>query len=75
MHRTKTEFKNSLQCELEVRFGNLDQIMEWCRDNCLHDWSVKEVMLSVDIKEKFSLWYEFSFQDEKDYIAFTIKFK
>ena len=66
---------------INVEFGQLETIMNWCRDNCYGKWSLPEIL-----EEKFAIVYKnsnegvenhycFEFESETDYLLFNLKFK
>lgn len=57
---------------IEVPFGKLGALLDWCERNCNADWSYTE-----DGKEHWEgdtlfYGYQFLFESEKDYVAFTV---
>jgi hypothetical protein len=57
---------------LEVEYGDLGKVMEWCRQNCSGDWAITDISfenyLGVGI-------YEFQFTDEQDVLMFELRWR
>ena len=54
--------------DLEIKFGELETIMEWCRTRIQDDWDLvilKEAGQNPGI-------YRFGFKDEKDFVTFIM---
>lgn len=51
---------------IEVPYGQLSQIVDWCERNCADDWRFME-----DINNQWG-GYTFLFESERDYVAFLI---
>jgi len=66
-----------------VDFGNLSEIMDWCRQNCAGNWHICDYNIEgFDVSEKITNlqdqwrnWYTFEFDDERDFITFNLRFK
>lgn len=54
--------------DLEIEFGELEAIMDWCRDHVKNDWDL------VILSEAGMLpgIYRFGFKDEKDFVTFIM---
>lgn len=53
--------------KINLDFGQLKPILEWCERNCTGDWHYTEDPNG----EMYSSWI-FLFDDERDYVAFTL---
>jgi hypothetical protein len=54
--------------DLNIKFGELETIMSWCREHIHSDWDLvilKEAGFEPGI-------YRFGFKDEKDYFTFLV---
>lgn len=61
--------------KIAIEYGKLENIMNWCRNNCKGTWSINDfITKDSDLIDKFNL-YEFIFDNEQDYIVFNLKFK
>lgn len=52
--------------DLNIPWGKLSDIIEWCSDNCHSDWNFS-VIEPGEIGK-----YRFRFEDEKDYMLFLL---
>lgn len=75
MHQAPINDAKKLTLAIDVEFGKLSSIMEWCRTNCRSEWRVNDHASTFLLLLDFTQTYEFEFIDEKDYIAFMLKFK
>lgn len=62
-----TQFETTLH----VPWGKLQYVIEWCTDNCQHDWHFGVVEEAGANQGK----YKFMFENEKDYITFLLAAK
>lgn len=53
---------------LNLPWGKLQYVIEWCTDNCQSDWHFSV----VNNAGKESGTYKFMFDSEKDYITFML---
>jgi hypothetical protein len=60
----------STQVNVTVEFGQLKHIMNWCRDNCRGNWSITNYQADCF---QYGNAYEFSFDDEHDVTAFSLR--
>lgn len=65
---------------VNVEFGKLSTVMDWCRQNCTGNWYIANYNAeSVNVSERrmtqFENWYSFDFDNEYDFITFNLKFK
>jgi hypothetical protein len=55
---------------VSLRYGDLDDAIEWCVDNCQREWDLAEI-------EEFAGFangvYHFSFVDDRDAMIFTLR--
>jgi hypothetical protein len=65
--------------KLALAFGELDGVMSWCRENCIHNWHIRENDCGVYTHEmgygKYPSTYTFEFEDERDFLTFSLKYK
>jgi hypothetical protein len=59
---------NTNKVEIELKYGELEPILDWCKRNCLCEWCYEQLTPAGQIHGE----YEFYFEHEKDLIAFTI---
>lgn len=54
--------------DLEIKYGELEDIMDWCRVNTKDDWDL------IIMREAGQLpgIYRFGFKDEKDFMTFLV---
>jgi hypothetical protein len=56
--------------KVDIPYGNLGSLIDWCKRNCNSDWHFTE---STDIVEQFNQGaWQFYFKEEKDYINFVV---
>ncbi len=67
--------------KIAIPFGELQSVLDWCDLNCQGEWSFND---SVVIRYEFdqdgilkngSIDYIFSFESEKDYLAFILVYE
>lgn len=58
--------------KVELGYGRLRTVMEWCRENCAYDWHISDV--SFDLRRNVST-YEFSFSGEQDAMMFELRWR
>ena len=58
--------------KIKIDYGELRYVMEWCRQNCNHDWHISDV--AFDMVSNISN-YEFTFNDEQDVIMFELRWR
>lgn len=66
--RSKESFNHA--CEIVKAFGVLEAVLAWCKANLQDEWRWQLVEMSSDIKPGR---YIFFFDNEKDYVAFVLK--
>ena len=57
------------ETEIDIPYGKLGEIIDWCKDHCEKDWGwiiVDPVSYNVAGK------YSFKFESEKDYFTFLV---
>jgi len=60
-------FETEWRVEVNIPWGKLGTVMDWCRVNCTSKWSLVPCWGSrIEV-------YKFIFVDEKDATAFTMK--
>jgi hypothetical protein len=68
IYRKKESF-NYAQ-EIVKPFGMIEQVLDWCKHELRDEWRWQLVEMSSDIKPGR---YLFFFDDERDYLAFVLK--
>jgi hypothetical protein len=68
--RDKESFRHSH--ELGKKTGILDQMIEWCKDELVHDWRWQLVEMS---NYQQPGRYVFYFDSERDYFAFLLRWQ
>ena len=68
--RNKESFQHSH--ELEKRTGILEQVIEWCKDELVHDWRWQLVEMSSYQQPGRYIFY---FDSERDYFAFLLRWQ
>lgn len=55
---------------INIKFGNLDPVIQWCKQFCMGEWNFR-----MDSFAGFNTpgVYDFWFQDERDYLRFTLR--
>ena len=66
--REKTSFNHAQ--EIVKPFGMLEAVLDWCKNELVFDWRWQLVEMSSDIKPGRYIFY---FDDERDYLAFVLK--
>ncbi len=62
------------QIKITLDFGNLQPIIEWCERNCEGEWGYN-TLSGIQIHTPYKIHnyqYEFYFESERDYVAFTM---
>lgn len=54
--------------DLELKYGELQSIMDWCRNHIKNDWDV-EILRNAGQEPGT---YRFGFRDEKDFVTFLV---
>lgn len=67
-----TAYKSSL----DLPYGTLGQVIEWCKSNCVGDWKFSE-NVTVESNTQYDFVthhyeYTFYFENERDFFAFTL---
>lgn len=58
---------------VNLPYGTLKNVMEWCEKNCIADWKFDPVETSDFSKSlSFANQYKFYFESERDYVAFIM---
>ena len=57
------------QTRVQLYYGQLGPVMDWCTRNCTDKWFVSE---STDVVGQFTCNYKFLFESERDYINFML---
>lgn len=60
--------KLSLRCDIAIPYGQLQPIIEWCQNNVVHNWQYK-ILNEAGSSPGF---YQFIFEDAKDYTNFML---
>lgn len=58
----------AFKTRIDIPFGQLKSIIEWCTDNCIDDWRFNTEN-SVDT---YTHSYDFYFESERDFVAFIV---
>lgn len=66
--REPHSFRHTL--EIAKPYGFLDNILDWCKSECISDWRWQLIDVSSDRRPGR---YCFYFDSERDYLAFVIK--
>jgi len=56
--------------EIDKPFGKLDQIVDWCKQETRDEWRWQLVEVSSDLRPGRYIFY---FDDERDLLAFVMK--
>jgi hypothetical protein len=71
--------KTAYKSNITIPYGNLRSMIDWCKDNCLSDWQFEEDYSTAKIPHAstykhyiMSRTYNFYFQSDRDYFAFTL---
>ena len=56
--------------EITKEFGVIETVLDWCKSELTNDWRWQLIEMSSDIKPGR---YCFYFDDERDYLAFLMK--
>jgi hypothetical protein len=68
VYRTRESFNHAQ--EIVKPFGVLEQVLDWCKNELRDEFRWQLVEMSSDIKPGR---YIFFFDDERDYLAFVLK--
>jgi hypothetical protein len=63
------------QSNLTIPFGKLQTVLDWCNHNCEKNWAWSQsdiFYIPPNNINKVLYDYTFSFESEKDYIAFIL---
>lgn len=68
------DIKTKYNVTLDVEYGSLSKIINWCDKNCIDEWSFndQEFYPRSTIVENF---WNFKFKNEQDCIMFSLKWK
>jgi hypothetical protein len=61
---------NSNTVTITVRYGELDEPLEWCQEHCVGAWDLVNV---IDQAGYANGTYQFEFSDERDITLFTLR--
>ncbi len=53
--------------KVKLNFGQLKPILDWCEANCIGEWRYME-----DPNADMYIGWVFFFENERDYVAFTL---
>ena len=73
--------KPSYKIEVNLEFGTLSSVMNWCRNQCEGSWHISDFHSTDQALDyegrwgKFSNCYQFIFDNERDYITFALRFQ
>ena len=54
---------------VDLRYGELGPLLDWCKRNCNDEWFVSETEAAIYDQEGN---YRFYFESERDYINFLV---
>lgn len=63
--------------DIQIEFGRLNTVMDWCREHCGGSWSITDCS-DVFYQSTYSNFvnnYQFKFSDSRDLVTFNLKFK
>jgi hypothetical protein len=66
--RNRDSFNHAL--EIVKSFGVIEHVLNWCKSELRSDWRWQLLEMSSDIKPGRYMFY---FDDERDYLAFVMK--
>ena len=66
--RDRTSFQHAR--EIVKPFGVIESVLDWCKSECVGDWRWQMIEMSSDIRPGR---YCFFFDEERDYLAFLMK--
>lgn len=66
------DIQEAFRVYIEVPFGKLGSLLDWCERNCTADWNYTEGGKEHWENETMFYGYQFLFESEKDYVAFTM---
>ena len=66
--RDRDSFNHAL--EIVKSFGVIEHVLNWCKSELRSDWRWQLLEMSSDIKPGRYMFY---FDDERDYLAFVMK--
>jgi hypothetical protein len=58
-------------CTIQVAWGGLEPVISWCKTELVGDWRWQVREMSSDLKPGS---YNFYFDSDRDYCAFSMKF-
>lgn len=61
--------QTAYQTKLQIPFGQLKEVVEWCQNNMQGDWKFSD---ESNIDHISLNTYDFWFELERDYVAFNI---
>lgn len=58
---------------IDLPYGDLKKVMEWCKKNCLADWKFSPgIPHAIEHGQIYAESYKFYFESERDYVAFMV---
>ncbi len=61
---------------INILYGDLKNMLEWCKQNCTGDWKYDQVGDSIDDYTynaiSGTMMYDFYFETDRDYFAFIM---
>ena len=64
------DIPTALKANIDVQFGQLRSIIDWCERNCESDYRYSDIN-NPESASSTGRW-EFLFESEKDYVAFLM---
>lgn len=57
------------KADIQLAYGELGKVVEWCRNNCVSEWKFHE---HHNTEDSWKPEYTFYFENERDFVAFTL---
>lgn len=65
---------NTISSRLEIEYGELGKVMQWCRENCQDRWFISDMAVDYD-SDAGTTQYDFRFYQENDAIMFELRWR
>lgn len=62
------------QVKITIDFGKLQSVVDWCERNCEEDWGYNTIS-NICVEYPYRIHqgeYQFYFESERDFVAFTM---
>lgn len=63
-----TNIKETFNTTIELPYGQLKEMIEWCQNHCEKDWHFSVINEAGSMNGT----YKFSFDSDKDYVTFLM---